>query len=199
MRSKVRGFYGSSQKIPNGFTCLLNEMVPLYSELDPITTTAGRCSPSVACNGWQVSTSPCSEKCWEGTSRIHFLFFFAVQFSYLTKFRCTCCFCYAPCACREGLEGVKVVVKTLGSGLRIPKNKDPSLDVSLYDYEYIDCRCEDGCFPVFANRVTIPNPESLSSSETGFICNKTLKIAFIRRSSLSESSWWHIFHNSQGS
>jgi hypothetical protein len=116
-------------------------------------------------------------------------FFFAVQFSYLTKFRCTCCFCYAPCACREGLEGVKVVVKTLGSGLRIPKNKDPSLDVSLYDYEYIDCRCEDGCFPVFANRVTIPNPESLSSSETGFICNKTLKIAFIRRSSLSESSW----------
>jgi hypothetical protein len=31
----------------------------------------------------------------------------------------------------------------------------------------IDWRCEDGRFPVSASCVTIPNPDSLSSSETG--------------------------------
>jgi hypothetical protein len=35
------------------------------------------------------------------------------------------------------------------------------------DVTYIDYRCEDGRFPVFASCVTISNPGSLSRSETG--------------------------------
>jgi hypothetical protein len=31
----------------------------------------------------------------------------------------------------------------------------------------IDYRCEDGCFPVYTSCVTISNPDSLPSSETG--------------------------------
>jgi hypothetical protein len=31
----------------------------------------------------------------------------------------------------------------------------------------MDCRCEDGTFPKSASGVTVSNPDSLSSSETG--------------------------------
>ncbi len=36
-----------------------------------------------------------------------------------------------------------------------------------FEYFLIDYRCEDGCFPVSASCLTISNPDSLSSSETG--------------------------------
>jgi hypothetical protein len=39
----------------------------------------------------------------------------------------------------------------------------------------IDYRFEDDCFPVTASFVTIPNPDSLSSIETGDTWNKKLK------------------------
>ncbi len=32
---------------------------------------------------------------------------------------------------------------------------------------FLDDRCEDGRFPVFTSFMTISNPDSLSSSETG--------------------------------
>jgi hypothetical protein len=42
------------------------------------------------------------------------------------------------------------------------------LSVLLLDqYGITDNRCEDGPFPVSASCVTISNPDSLSSSETG--------------------------------
>jgi hypothetical protein len=53
--------------------------------------------------------------------------------------------------------------------------------------ENIDYRCEDGIFSVSASCVTTPNPNSLSSSETGVNSGiKKLKRAVIRMSSMPE-------------
>jgi hypothetical protein len=57
-----------------------------------------------------------------------------------------------------------------------------------------DYRCEDGRFQVPASCVTISNLDLHSNSETGFNSGMKMKNALLGLSSMSESHWWHLFH-----
>ncbi len=58
----------------------------------------------------------------------------------------------------------------------------------------IDYKCEDGRFSVPARCVTISNPNSLSSCETGVNPGLRSWNARMWLSSMSGSHWWHLFH-----
>jgi hypothetical protein len=58
----------------------------------------------------------------------------------------------------------------------------------------VDYRSEDGCYPVSGSWVTISNPNSLSSSETGVYPGiRSWKGSYIWKSLMSESHWWIYF------
>jgi hypothetical protein len=58
---------------------------------------------------------------------------------------------------------------------------------------HIDYKCEDSRFLVSTSRVTLSNPNLLSSSETGAKSwNKKLKKALIWMSPMLESHWWYL-------